>query len=292
MLVEVNIEIRELGQLTALIGTDGVIVQIHQHGIDILLSSGRAIIEALEHRNLYDCRHTHGRGKRCVRVIQTTPDLVTLHHELTVQARGKEQSRHTGATISDLGFTSKIDKRGRVNSWVSTVLVDDIQVVITYDRANVLCVHMILSGRRSTIANQNITSRLLTDHDLHFIPEEVDNVKIGDIDLIVAIQTLLLIDRLWSGDSLVDLEDLVHLSLVIVPVKREALCTGLILGKISIRGLDARERSVTGAVQQNVDPVGITLVQVRIIANLMRIREEHLDVLNTVLLSGVLNPLL
>ena len=209
-----------------------------------------------------------------------------------MQTRGKEQSRHTGATISDLGFTSKIDKRGRVNSWVGTILVDDIQVVIAYDRANVLCVHMILSRRGSTITNQNITSRLFTDHDLHFIPEEVDNVKIGDIDLIVAIQTLLLIDRLRSSDSLVDLEDLVHLSLVIVPVKRKALRTGLLLGKIRIRGLDASERSVTSAIQQNVNPVGITFVQVRSIANLTRVREEHLDVLNTVLLSGVLNPLL
>ena len=151
---------------------------------------------------------------------------------------------------------------------------------------------MILGGSGAAVADEDITGHLLADHDLHLIPQEVDHVEIGDVDLVVTIKTLLLVDRLRGGHALVDLEHLVHLALVVLAVKRKALRTGLVLGQIRVRGLDTGERGVTGAVEHDVDPVGVALVQVRLVADLTRIREEHLDVLDAVGLTGVLHPLL
>ena len=209
--------------------------------------------------------------------------LITLGHHLGDERRGRIERRSAGATVVHLSLSDLIDHGSDVVG-VFDLDLDGVDIIIECDRTDRIGSDLGLIGDITTIANEDRTRDFLVQHDAHLLLQPCDDVEARDVDNIIAIELLLLVHGLRRGDTLEDIEDLIDLTLVVVSIERIASSTSLVGGDISIHRLDAGERNVLGVVEHSIHPLGATTVEIRRVADCLRIREENIDVRDAIVL--------
>ena len=209
---------------------------------------------------------------------------ITLSHHLGDERRGREERRRARTAIVHLSLSDQIDNGGDIGD-VNDVDLDGVHIVIECDRTDRIGADLGLIGDIAAITDEDRTRDFLVQHDAHLLLQPCDDVEARDVDDIIAIELLLLIHGLRRGDTLEDIEDLIDLALVVVSIKSVASSTRLVSGDIGVHRLDSSERNVLRAVQNRIHPFGATAVEIRGVADSLRIREEDVDVLDAVILS-------
>nr|DAV71456.1 MAG TPA: hypothetical protein [Caudoviricetes sp.] len=168
----------------------------------------------------------------------------------------------------------------------------DIQIIVGNDRTNAFGVDVILSGNFTTIANEDCTGDFLIELDTHFTHQEVHHGELSDVEHVITVHLLLLVDGGRRGLTLVRRDHFIELAMIVITIKREALSTSLIRSQVDVLGLDASPRNLMDAIQKTGHPLGVALVQIGLGTLSTGIREEHVDVLNTVILGVLKHELL
>src|SRR5690606_12222183 len=113
--------------------------------------------------------------------------------------------------------------------------------------------------------------------------EEGDHFEVGDVKKVVAVELLLLVDRSGVGRPLGDTEPLFAL---VVPLD-VALGSSIVLGQVSGEGLNPGERSVPSTVEDGLNPLGPTVVELDDASRGLGVREENIEGLDSVLEIGL-----
>ena len=138
--------------------------------------------------------------------------------------------------------------------------------------------NLVIGRAETTIADKCCTSDFLVKLASHLALDPCDDVEICDVGHIVTIQLLFLINSLRIGSSLQQREDLLFLEVTL----HVASSAGFVLGEVSEHRFDPAERCVVSAVENDIDPIGISLDPFRLSAQCLILREEHVRIAESV----------
>ena len=153
-----------------------------------------------------------------------------------------------------------------------------VEAVLLVDRADAVLLDLVLRGSLTTIADEDGPTELLLEHDLHLTANVGDDIKVSDVEDVVPIQPLLLIDGGRRGDTLQQREDLVFLLIALNVTPG----TGLVGSDVSEAGANAGEGGVLSSTDDGVNPIGLALDELRLVPQILGLREEGLDLLDAV----------
>ena len=100
-----------------------------------------------------------------------------------------------------------------------------------------LLVDLVLGGNIAAVTDEDGSSELLVEHTAHLALHPGDDIEVGNIDDVVAVELLLLVDGGRGGDALEELEDLLLLQVALDVTTG----TSLVSRNIGSQGLDAGE---------------------------------------------------
>ena len=227
-----------------------------------------------------DLRHHKGRSQRAHGIVQPATNLVLYEEHVGEEGEGREQDRLARATVVSASPNESLDDLlGGLRTRESHAM--RIHLVVLGDGADSLLVDLVLAGLVPTVADEDGSRELLVKHDTHLSLEPGDNVKIGDIDDIVAIELLLLVDGRRIGGPLEELDDLLLLKVT----GHVTSSSSLIRRNIGNHGLDAGEGGMLGAREDGRNPLSTTRDHLRRVRQGLGIREENVDVLEAVLIG-------
>ena len=236
----------------------------------------------------HDVANAHGGGQsRDVGVKPATLGVLRQQHGRQDVLRGEER-RVSGALVVLAVQDRRVDDARGVEAVDLGVDRGDVELVVRGDRTDVLLLDLVLVSVRAAVANQDRAGDLLLEHEAHLGLQPHHDVEVRDVHDIVAVQLLLLVDRLRGGDALEELEELLLLQ---VPL-HVTLCAGLLHGDVSREGLDSRERGVSRAAHDGRDPLGLALDEVGRVGDGLGVGEHQVDVLDAVLQRVLLHGLL
>ena len=109
--------------------------------------------------------------------------------------------------------------------------------------ADVGLVDLVVGGAVTAVADQDGAGDFLVQHHAHFSLQPGDNVKVGDIDDVIAVKLLLLVDRGGGGAALQQAEHFLDLEVAL----GVALRAGVGFCQVGEHGFDAGERGVMDA---------------------------------------------
>lgn len=72
-------------------------------------------------------------------------------------------------------------------------LMNSVQVVVSPDGADVLLVDLVIRRGQPTVTDQDCTGNFLVQHQSHFRLQLCHDVKVGDVDNVIAVELLLLV---------------------------------------------------------------------------------------------------
>ena len=138
--------------------------------------------------------------------------------------------------------------------------------------------NLVVIRGQTAIANQDCTSSLLTEHHLHLSLDPSNYIEICDVINVVLIHLLLLVDGLRISSSLKQREYLFLLQIAL----DVTFCTSLILGNVSEDRLNTAERSMMSSSHNLIDPIRISLDEVRSSVDNLCIREQELRIVKAI----------
>ena len=153
-----------------------------------------------------------------------------------------------------------------------------VEAVLLVDRADAVLLDLVLGGSLTTITDEDGPTELLLKHDLHLATDVGDDIKVSDVQDVIPIQPLLLIDGGRRGDTLQQREDLVFLLIALNVTPG----TGLVGRDVGEASANAGEGRVLGSADDGVDPIGLALDELRLVPQILGLREEGLDLLDAV----------
>ena len=153
-----------------------------------------------------------------------------------------------------------------------------VEAVLLVDRADAVLLDLVLGGGLTTITNEDSSTELLLKHDLHLTADVGDDIKVSDVQNVIPIQPLLLIDGGRRGDTLQQREDLVFLLIALNVTPG----TGLVGRDVGEAGANAGEGGVLSSTDDGVNPIGLALDELRLVPQILGLREEGLDLLDAV----------
>ena len=278
VLVEADVEVLSREELTTLVRTDGVIGHIDDdaEGVDSAVLGGGAL-QTLHQRDLDDLRDTDVVSKLRNAAEQTVTHLVLEQQDL---------GDHVGLGEPG-GVSSTVVVVHSADNGVQDVLgggllsQDDsrsVEAVLLVDRADAVLLDLVLGGSLTTIADEDSSTELLLKHDLHLAADVGDDIKVSDVQDVIPIQPLLFIDGCRRGNTLQQREDLVFL-LIALDVTPG---TGLVGRDVGEASANTGEGRVLGSTDDGVDPIGLALDELRLVPQILGLREEGLDLLDAV----------
>ena len=165
-----------------------------------------------------------------------------------------------------------------------------IEVIIVVDGTNALSggraeriSNMILIIYGTTIANKDCTSKFLIKLLPHLFLKEGYDIEISDISNVITIKLLLFVNRGGSSLSLNESEELFLLEVAL----DVTLSASSIRSKISNGGLNLCERRVVGSSKNRLNPLATTIELLNLITNNLSIREEKVNIGDTILVSMI-----
>ena len=158
--------------------------------------------------------------------------------------------------------------------------MDRVEIILLEDGSNCLIVDAVGIGDLATVANEDSSSDFLVELTLHLVLEPRNNIEVGDVDDVVAIELLLLVDRRGRRRTSQKLDDLFGLLLSLLGV---TLGPTLIIANVGEDRLDAGEGRVLGSVHDDRNPRLIAVESNGLIRDALRIWEEVTDVLDTII---------
>src|SRR5699024_4498077 len=117
-------------------------------------------------------------------------------------------------------------------------------------RTNAVLVDLVIGRRQPTVANQNCPSDFLVELIAHFLLQPGNNIKLGNVDDVIAIHPLLLVN---GGRRSRTLQQTEHLLLLEVALD-VTLGSSIILGQVREGGTEPAERSMMNAVHNGTNP--------------------------------------
>ena len=155
-----------------------------------------------------------------------------------------------------------------------------IEVILLKDRTDGLVIDAVGISDLATIADEDSSSDFLVELALHLVLEPRNDVEVGNVDDVVAIELLLLVDRRGGRRTGQKLDDLFGLLLGLL---RVALGSGFIVADVREDRLNAGEGRVLGSIHDDRNPRLIAVESDGLIRDALGIGEEVTDVLNTVI---------
>ena len=131
---------------------------------------------------------------------------------------------------------------------------------------------------RAAVAKKDRASNFLLEHKAHFALQPDNNIQVGDVEDVIPIQLLLLVDRGGAGGPLQKVEDLLNLE----RPGDVTLGPGLICRDVSNNRLHSSERALANGAHDLANPRGIALEHLRGVGERLCIREEAIDVIDTI----------
>ena len=127
-----------------------------------------------------------------------------------------EECRVTSSLIVLTSPNSLVDDGLSINivryrSIVRHSMTDVKQRILGSNRTNMIFLNLVVRSVRTTITNEDSTSEFLVQHNPHLSPDPSNNVEVGDVNNIIAIEPLPLIDSLRLSCTLKKREDLISL---------------------------------------------------------------------------------
>ena len=211
-------------------------------------------------------------------------DLVFEEQHVGQHVFGCEECRVTGTLIIFTSLDSCTDEAlsGSVLICANrNSLLDREEISIVSDRTNMIFRDLVVVGGKTTVANQDCTSDFLVQHHAHFALDPSDYIEIGNINLIVAIDLLLLVNGLRAGGTLEQGEYffLLHVALDVTLRTRFVFCD------VGECGTNAAKRCVANAAHNLGDPVSVALDPLRGVVQFMIFREQPFNAINTIVFS-------
>ena len=286
LLVVIDIKVIEHIDTAAIVRADLIVVQVDHQGQQIIL--GRAGSGSLrtgtghfEHGHGHDIRNTqHGRQTVLVRIQEMTNAVLKQQH-LAQHGFGGEQGRIARTLIQHPVIDNLLDqslRRGNVVFSGNGHLHGE-QIVILPNGADMLLRNAVIGAGGTTVADQDRTGDFLIQHHPHFALQPGHNVKVGDIDHIVAIQLLLLVDCLRISGPLEQREHFFLLPVALDITQR----TSFVLGNVSEHALNPGEPDIMHAVHNLLHPFLATLDELGRIIIVLVFREQPVNLINAVI---------
>ena len=158
-------------------------------------------------------------------------------------------------------------------------MADGKQLIIGQDRADVVFRNLIVVGTLTAITDQAGAGDFLVKLATHLALDPGDDIEVGDVDDIVAVELLFLINSLRIGRALQQREDLLLFKVAL----NVTLGTGGILGQIRKLALDAAERSTVNIGEELGNPVCRAADPLRRIIQVAKFGEQHLHIIQAIL---------
>lgn len=235
----------------------------------------------LEDLDRDDLRHAEFRGELFQVAVEATPHTVLEKEAVGDVVLGREEDGLTRAAVElavlDDGRDDLIERRVRVVD--VDVHAVGVELVVGRDGPDALLVDLVLVRDVTTVADENRTRDFLVQHETHLGLEPHDDVEVGDVHDVIAVQRLLLVDGGRGRDALRDREELFLLQ----GAGDVTLGSGLVAGDVRPQRLDAGERALAGAAEKGVDPLHPATEELRLVAERLGVGEQGADVLDAVL---------
>ena len=158
-----------------------------------------------------------------------------------------------------------------------------VRLVVGPNRLDVSFLDLVGGKCSATIADKDSASDFLIEHETHLGLDPSNDIKVGNIDNIVAVKLLKLVDRLRADLSTKSLDNLFYL-LIALDVTTSACFVG---GDINSHGLDLAERGLMNRRENAGNPLHTTRDRLRNGINSLDLREQGLDVGDTVREAGI-----
>ena len=222
--------------------------------------------------------------------INSSTIVVLLKKHISKNTLINIHCRATATTIVVVSSNSCIDKL--VSSGIGGIVVANLNcsmdckhLSISPDRNDLCGIDSIGVADCSTITYENLTSDFLLKHASHFHLKPCYHIEVCDIENIVSVKSLLLIDSCRFNVSLKQAKLLVGL----FGALDVTLSSCLVLCDISKHCLNAAERSMLNAIHYLLDPSIRSLDKLGGICKGLVIREELLNLSNTMRKEVLLN---
>ena len=157
------------------------------------------------------------------------------------------------------------------------------QIIVKRNRTNVLIINMVITGSQTSISDQICSCEFFVQHHSHFCFQPCSNVKVRNIDHIVAIHFLFLIYSCRFRTTFDQAEEffLLHFSFDVT------FCTSIVFGDISKYRFHAGEWSMMHRTHNIGNPTHISLDKCRLSSQSTIVREKIVDLIDTVLENSV-----
>ena len=289
MSIVVDIEIIEHVNSSTFIGTDIVIGQIDDDTHKTICSTIVDSAEIFHYWNSYDFLNAKSSSKLRNRIVDNSTSGVFHKQTIGKNVLSGIQGWFAGTLVVLAGFNGCTDKSLSLlvscgissNSYRS---FDGVQIIILPNRTNVLLVDLIIRRTQTTVPNQSSSGNFLIKHHTHFGFEPSNNIKISDINYIITVQLLLFIDSGRSSSTLQQSEYFILLQIAL----DVTFSPGIILCNIGQNRFNTGEGSVMDGVHNLLNPSHISLNELRGICNILCIREQIVNLLDTVCENTIL----
>ena len=269
MLVVVDVELVEHAELTTLVGTNLVIRQVDDKANQV-----RDPLHGLDSDNLRD---THGVSDSLVVGVNPSTILVLDPAQLTENRLGGVECWLTRTLVEMPAGVDELDHGVSTDVVLSNLKTMGKELMIRSDRTDVLGVDIVRGLDIAVVTKQNCRSNFLMEHQQHLGLDPSHGVEGGDVQHVVPVHLLALIHRGRTGGAVLQLEELVllHCALDIT------LSSGFILGDVCVYRTNPSKRSTGDAIHHAIDPLCPTLNELRLVLEVLSLREQKVDVGDT-----------
>src|SRR5690606_27599492 len=279
VLVEVDVEVLEEGEVTTSVGTEVVVDQVDDDAEKVRL--------VLHDLNGLDLRHTKRGSKSGLSLVESTTHLVLLQEETNQVRVGRVERRVTRTTVlrtrtNDLlDLSLGLDVGRELN-------VDGVHLVIVENRADTRTIGLalgvlalVLVSSRTTITDEDSASKLLLKHEADLPRQPCDNVEVRDVDGVITVELRLLVEGRRTGRATAEADD--PFLLQITP--NVTLRTGLLSRQVSNDRLNLREGGALRSVEDVTNPLNLTSKELGLVGHRLGIGEQQLDVSDAIVLG-------